>query len=70
MDGHNASMIPSEGASLAERLYCTYNASGDPASAGRNYLGLPCPAWSALPENVRAKWEAVADYYIAVNLST
>lgn len=49
---------PSPDATPAERAYCAYNAAGDPATAGLNFAGQPCPVWSALPENVRAKWEA------------
>lgn len=49
---------PSPEATPAERAYCAYNAAGDPATAGLNFAGQPCPVWSALPENVRAKWEA------------
>lgn len=48
--------IPSLDASEAEIAYCAYNASGDPATAGLNYAGLPSPTWRDLPENVRAKW--------------
>lgn len=49
---------PSPDAPPAERAYCAYNAAGDPATAGLNFAGQPCPVWSALPENVRVKWEA------------
>ena len=48
-------------ASLAERLYAAYNRGGDAATAGLNFQGDPCPVWADLPENVRAKWEAVAE---------
>lgn len=48
---------PSENATAAERAYCAYNAAGNPDTAGLNFAGAPCPVWSALPENVRAKWE-------------
>ena len=41
-------------------LYAAYNRGGDPATAGLNYAGQPCPTWEALPENVKAKWNAVA----------
>jgi hypothetical protein len=44
----------------ARRLYDAYNAGGDPATAGLNYRGEPCPAWADLPPNIRAKWEAAA----------
>jgi hypothetical protein len=46
---------------LAERCYTVYNAGGDPATAGLNFQGKPCPVWAELPENVKAKWLAVAD---------
>jgi hypothetical protein len=46
---------------FAQRLYYAYNAGGDPATAGLNYRGEPCPAWADLPENVRAKWRAAFD---------
>lgn len=49
-----------DGASLAERLYCAYNAAGPIETAGLNYQGKPCPVWAELPEGVRVKWEAVA----------
>lgn len=51
---------PLEYSDPAERLYCAYNRGGDPATAGLNFKGDPCPIWPELPENVRAKWEAVA----------
>lgn len=57
---------PSEGASLAEQMYCTYNRGGDPATAGLNYQGMPCPLWADLLPNIRAKWEAVAETVQAV----
>lgn len=53
-----ACCTPSPEATPAERAYCAYNAAGDPATAGLNFAGQPCPVWPALPENVRAKWEA------------
>ena len=56
-----ACCTPSPDATPAERAYCAYNAAGDPATAGLNFAGQPCPVWSALPENVRAKWEAAVD---------
>lgn len=52
--------FPSIGASLAEKLYASYNSAG--AHAGLNYRGEPCPVWADLPADVRAKWEAVAAY--------
>lgn len=52
-----------EGASLAEQLYAAYNAGGDPATAGLNYKGDPCPTWDQLPDNVRQKWQAAAGEY-------
>lgn len=55
----SSSTSPATDASLAERLYCAYNRGGDPSTAGLNYQGKECPAWSDLPENIRAKWEAV-----------
>lgn len=45
----------------AQALYYAYNAGGDPATAGLNFRGEPCPAWADLPENVRAKWRAAFD---------
>ena len=55
-----ACLTPSEGATLAERMYCWYNAGGPADRAGLNFQGNPCPVWTELPEAVRAKWEAVA----------
>lgn len=52
---------PTKDATLAERLYCAYNRAGDPKTAGLNYQGLPCPTWPELPENIRAKWNAVSE---------
>lgn len=52
--------IPTDGASIAEILYCTYNRGGDHRTAGLNFAGDPCPIWAELPANVRAKWVAVA----------
>lgn len=40
----------------ARDLYATYCASSD----GKNYQGLPCPAWNALTEAVRGHWYTVA----------
>jgi hypothetical protein len=40
----------------ARDLYATYCASSD----GKNYQGLPCPAWDALTEAVRGHWYTVA----------
>lgn len=37
-------------------LYATYCASSD----GKNYQGLPCPAWDALTDAVRGHWYTVA----------
>ena len=51
-------------APLAKRLYAAYNAGGDPQTAGLNYRGEPCPVWEDLPDNVRAKWEAVAGHAV------
>ena len=55
---------PSEGASLAERLFCVYNAGGPPDRAGLAWDGRPVPAWAELSADspVRAKWEAVATF--------
>jgi len=56
-------------APLAEQLYAAYNRGGDPVTAGLNYQGKPCPEWNDLPDNIRAKWEAVAQQTrIAVSL--
>lgn len=52
-------------ATLAEAMYAAYNAAGDPATAGRNYQGLPCPKWADLTDNIRAKWEGAAAGAIA-----
>lgn len=52
-----ACCIPSPNATLAERVYCAYNAAGDPATVGRNARGELCPTWDALPPYIRAKWE-------------
>jgi hypothetical protein len=41
---------------VAHDLYATYCAS----SEGKNYQGLPCPAWDALTEAVRGHWYTVA----------
>ena len=46
-------------ATLAEKLYATYNAAGDPATAGLNYQGKPCPMWVELPEAIRGHWYTV-----------
>lgn len=51
---------PSADSSLAEMAYCAYNAAGDPATAGLNYRGEPCPTWADLPENIQRKWDATA----------
>lgn len=61
-----ACCIPTEGATLAERLYCAYNAGGDPLTAGLNYQGRPCPVWAELPANVCAKWGVTAAEAIGV----
>lgn len=42
--------------SLARDLYAVYCASAD----GKNYQGLPCPAWDDLTEAVRGHWTTVA----------
>jgi len=41
---------------VARDLYATYCAS----SGGKNYQGLPCPAWNDLTEAVRGHWFTVA----------
>lgn len=46
---------------LDDQFYAAYNRGGDPTTAGLNYQGHPCPEFSALPDNVRAKWAAVAE---------
>lgn len=51
-----------EDAEWAARLYAAYNRAGDPATAGLNYRGDPCPLWEELPPNVQAKWRAVAAF--------
>lgn len=40
----------------ARDFYSVYCASSD----GKNYQGLPCPAWDALTEAVRGHWYTVA----------
>lgn len=45
-------------APLAHQLYAAYNRGGQ--RPGLNYQDKPCPLWHDLPEDVRAKWEAVA----------
>ena len=55
-----ACCIPTTDATVAERLYCAYNAAGPDGLRGLNHLGLPCPAWSELPEQIRRRWQAVA----------
>lgn len=40
----------------ARDLYAVYCASSD----GKNYQGLPCPAWDALTDAVRGHWYTVA----------
>lgn len=46
--------VPSPNAGLAERVYCAYNAAGDPATVGRNARGEPCPTWDALRTSARS----------------
>lgn len=41
---------------MAHDLYAAYNAS----CGGKNYQGLPCPTWQALPPAVRGHWYVVA----------
>ena len=40
----------------ARDFYAVYCASSD----GKNYQGLPCPAWDALTDAVRGHWYTVA----------
>lgn len=40
----------------ARDFYAVYCASSD----GKNYQGLPCPAWDSLTPAVRGHWYAVA----------
>jgi hypothetical protein len=40
----------------ARNAYAVYCASSD----GKNYQGLPCPTWDALPEAIRGHWYTVA----------
>lgn len=40
----------------ARDFYATYCASSD----GKNYQGLPCPAWGKLTDAVRGHWYTVA----------
>lgn len=49
--------LPPDDAPIEAAGYAAYNAGGDPATAGLNYAGKPCPEWDQLPENVRAKWK-------------
>jgi len=49
---------PSDNASMAEQLYCAFNASGE--RPGLNYQDLPCPMWDDLPKDVKAKWQGTA----------
>lgn len=48
-------------ATPCERAYAAYNRAGDPATAGLNFRGDPCPTWDELPENIRVKWRAASD---------
>ena len=41
-------------------LYAAYNRAGDPDTVGLDGQGKPCPSWDDLPENIKAKWRAVA----------
>jgi hypothetical protein len=49
-----------KGAEIAHRMYAAYNRAGDPATAGLNYQGRPCPTWDELPRNIRDKWRFAA----------
>ena len=71
-----ACCLAADGDPLAKILYAVYNRSGDASTAGLNFQGKPCPEWAELPENVRAKWKAVAtlveeaaDLWVAVDLT-
>ncbi len=57
------------GDELAAHLYAAYNRAGDPATAGLNYQGKPCPEWSDLPENIREKWRAAAAAAATINVT-
>lgn len=69
---------PSEGASLPERLYCIYNASGPAERAGLAHNGKPCPTWGQLtawaaegkagPAGVVAKWRGEAEALFDLDL--
>lgn len=51
-------------APLPWRLYAAYNRGGDRVSRGLSWDRRPCPSWDDLPDNVRAKWQDVADYVV------
>lgn len=55
-----ACCTPSEGASLAEQLYCVYNGTGE--NPGLNYRGEPCPIWNDLPTEIKNKWMAASTH--------
>lgn len=50
--------LPPDNAPIEHAGYAAYNAGGDPATAGLNYAGKPCPNFDDLPPNVKAKWKA------------
>jgi hypothetical protein len=49
-------------AGFAERLYAAHNRGGDPTQMGLLSTGEPCPFWRDLPQDIRDKWQAVADF--------
>lgn len=49
----------------AELGQALYNAYGDQAG-GKNFLGLPMPAWEDLPDHIRDCWEAVGTAAIRI----
>lgn len=53
---HDPSECTDRVVELAEKLYAAYTAN----SENKNYQGLECPAWDALPASVRSHWCAVA----------
>lgn len=50
---------------FARRLYAAYNRGGNPERMGLNYQDKPCPSWPDLPQDVRDKWQAVADFALS-----
>lgn len=41
----------------AQKAYAAYGAT----TGGKNYQGLPMPAWGELPEKIRDAWRAAAE---------